>query len=322
MKAPMIQQWNLTVEGQLPMASLVRVADEERESYHLFGAVEGNAAVYNPALSASQNRLTVNARRPMGQYYQGLALGQAVGTASFNALVVSFEKRMTHGLALIAGYRWSKCLNESESAFFNADAYTTPNPKADRGLCGYDVPHQLRFSYSWQLPNFTSLGNLAHHVLGGWATNGIVVVRSGLPFSVVSGIDNSLSGINQDRADLVGNLSSSGDRSKADQLNRWFNTAAFTQNALGTFGSAGRNILRGPGFANVDFSVTRSFKIPFGPNAESQALQFRAGFFNIFNILNHANFNNPVNSVSSSTFGRILSAQDPRIIQFALNFVF
>jgi len=79
-------------------------------------------------------------------------------------------------------------------------------------------------------------------------------------------------------------------------------------------------MLRGPGFANIDFSVSRSFPVPIGPNAESQKLQFRADFFN---LLNHANFNNPVSSVSSTTtFGRILSAQDPRILQLALKFVF
>ena len=320
MLAPMIQQWNLTVERQLPMASLLRLAYEGQESYHLFGAVEGNAAVYNPALSASANRLTVNARRPMGQYYQGLALGQNVGTSSYNALIVSLEKRLTHGLTLIAGYRWSKCLNESESAFFNADAYTSPDPMADRGVCSYDVPHQLRLSYSWQMPAFRSMGLVARSILGGWATNGIVVVRSGLPFSVVSGIDNSLSGINQDRADIVGDPSIAGDRTKAEKLQKWFNTSAFATNALGTYGSASRNMLRGPGFANIDFSVSRSFPVPIGPNAESQKLQFRADFFN---LLNHANFNNPVSSVSSTTtFGRILSAQDPRILQLALKFVF
>jgi hypothetical protein len=319
MPAPMIQQWNFTVERQLPMAALLRLAYEGQESYHLFGAVEGNAAIYNPALSASANRQTVNARRPMGQYYQGLALGQNVGTASYNALVVSLEKRLTNGITLIAGYRWSKCMNESESAFFNADAYTSPNPKADRGVCSYDVPHQLRLSYSWQLPAFRSMNLFARTILGGWATNGIVVVRSGLPFSVVSGIDNSLSGINQDRADVVGDPSLSGDRSKAQKLQQWFNTSAFTTNALGTFGSASRNMLRGPGFANIDFSVSRSFPVPFGPNAEAQKLQFRADFFN---LLNHANFSNPVPSVSSTTYGRILSAQDPRILQLALKFIF
>lgn len=78
-------------------------------------------------------------------------------------------------------------------------------------------------------------------------------------------------------------------------------------------------MLRGPGFANIDFSVSRSLPIPIGPNAEAQKLQFRADFFN---LLNHANFSNPVASVSSSTYGRIVSAQDPRILRLALKLIF
>ncbi|HZQ56125.1 MAG TPA: hypothetical protein VFB14_28290 [Bryobacteraceae bacterium] len=286
---------------------------------HHFGAAEGNAAVYNPALSPSANRLSVNARRPLGKYYQSLALGQDVGTASYDTFVASIEKRLSSGLTLIGGYRWSKCLDESESAFFAVDEYTTPNPKADRGRCGYDIPQQFRFSYSWQLPTPKAMGALARNFLGGRSTSGIVVVRSGFPFSVFSGIDNSFSGINQDRADLVGDASMPGDRSKAQQLRQWFNTAAFRSNALGTYGSAGRNILSGPDYADIDFSVIRSFAVPIGPKAESQKLQLRADFFN---LLNHANFNNPSNTVSSSTFGRILTAGEPRILQLALKFVF
>ncbi len=142
MKAPMIQQWNFTVERQLPSAMLLRVAYEGEESYHLFGSVEGNAAIYNPALSAAANRTAVNSRRPLANY-QGLPLGENVGTSSFNALEISVEKRMTHGLTLLGGYRWSKCLNEGEEAFYDTYAYSSPNPKFDRGPCTYNVPNPI-----------------------------------------------------------------------------------------------------------------------------------------------------------------------------------
>lgn len=319
MAPPTILQWNLTVERQLPWASLLRVAYEGQEAYHLFGSVEGNAAVYNPALSAADNRKVVNQRRPMGQYYQGLALGKNVGTSSFNALVVSVEKRMSHGVTVLAGYRWSKCLNESERAFFDANAYSSPNPKFDRGPCSYDVRQQLRISYAWQLPSFPSLGFVGRHVIGGWQSNGILNLRDGLPYTVTSGIDNSLSGIGSDRADITGNPSLPGDRSKGQMLQQWFNTQAFTTNALGTYGTSSRNMLVGPGVANVDFSMVKVFPIRKGPLAETQALHFRAEFFNLFN---RANFNNPSSSVIASTFGRVLSAADPRIVQFGLKFVY
>ncbi len=319
MKPPTIQTWNFTLERQLPWTSLIRVAYEGQEAYHLGATVEVNAAVYNPALSAAANRQAVDARRPMGQYYQGLGLARNEFTSSFNALVVSVEKRATHGLTFLSGYRWSKCLNVADSGFFGSVDFSTPNPRDDRGLCSYDVSNQFRFSYSWRFPTFQSRGLIARNVLGGWETNGIVNVRDGLPFTVVSGIDNSLSGIGKDRADLVGSPSLPSGRSKTEKLQQWFNTKAFTPNALATYGTSARNFLRGPGFANVDFSLVRAFPIRKGPFAEKQEIQFRAEFFNLFN---RANFDLPTASATSSTFGRVLSAQDARIIQLGLKFVY
>jgi hypothetical protein len=78
-------------------------------------------------------------------------------------------------------------------------------------------------------------------------------------------------------------------------------------------------MLRGPDFANVDFSVGRNFPIRKGPLGESKQFQFRAEFFNLFN---RANFNNPTSSATSSSFGRVSSAGDPRIVQLGLKFVY
>ncbi|HUQ90754.1 MAG TPA: carboxypeptidase regulatory-like domain-containing protein [Bryobacteraceae bacterium] len=319
MKAPTIQQWNFTIERQLPASALIRVAYEGQSAYHLFGSVEANAAVYDPLLSVNDNRRTITQRRPLGQYYQGLALGKNIGTSSFNALVVSVEKRMAHGFSVLGGYRWSKCLNMSDSAFFDANAYASPNPRFDRGPCGYNVPHQLRFSYGWQLPGFQSLGSIAKTVIGGWQTNGILNVRDGLPFSVSSGIDNSFTGIGRDRADIIGDPNLSNDRPKAERVAQYFNTRAFQSNALGTFGTSSRNMLIGPGLATFDIAISKQFPLRFGKFAETQKLTFRAEFFNLFN---RANFGNPNASLISSTFGRITSAGEPRITQLSMKFVF
>jgi hypothetical protein len=163
------------------------------------------------------------------------------------------------------------------------------------------------------------MGAFGRYALSGWETNGLLTLRSGLPFTVSSGIDNSLSGIGLDRADITGSPSLPGGRSKAQQLQQWFNTQAFAQNALGTFGTSSRDLLHGPRFADIDFALVRAFTLGKGKQAESRALQFRGEFFNLFN---RANFNNPTSSVTSSSFGRILGAGDPRIVQLGLKFVF
>jgi hypothetical protein len=169
------------------------------------------------------------------------------------------------------------------------------------------------------IPVPRSMGALARNVLGNWETNGILTLQSGIPFNITSGVDDSLSGIGLDRAELVGNPPLPGGRSQAQQLHEWFNTQAFTVNTLGTYGNTPRNYLEGPGFANLDFSVMRGFPIHIGPLAESQVLQLRGEFFNVFN---HPNFNNPTSSVTSSNFGQILGAASPRVIQLGLKFVY
>ena len=102
----------------------------------------------------------------------------------------------------------------------------------------------------------------------------------------------------------------SSDRSKGDQIYQYFNKAAFTSNAVGTFGSTGRNSFRGPAFVNFDSGLYKSFKVQ---ERLTTTLRFEA-----FNMLNHTNLKNPNNSVSSSQFMRITSAYDPRIMQVAL----
>jgi hypothetical protein len=319
MKASLVQQWNVTTERQLPWSALLRIAYEGESANHLPGALEGDAAVYNPALSAAANRKNEQAQRPLGQSYQSLLLSHNVGISNFNALNASVEKRMTQGLTFLAGYRWSKCLDDvnENAATYTASAYTSTNPAFDYAPCVYNVPNQFRFSYAWRIPAAQSMNAFARTVLGNWETNGILTLQSGLPFTITSGVDNSISGIGLDRADTVGNPALAGNRSTSQKLQQWFNTQAFAMNALGTFGDSQRNLLLGPGLANFDVSLIRSFPIRKGPSAESQAIQFRAEFFNAFN---HPNFGLPNSSVASSSFGRITTVADPRIMQLALKF--
>ena len=318
MAYPVIQQWNLALERQLWKGLLVRAAYEGMESYHLFGGVEQNAAVYIPGESTFEN---TQDRRPMGQYFTSNSINTATGTASYNALAITVEKRAAHGLTFLAGYRWAKMLDELNGGgtSLGQGDYTTPDPKFDHALSSVDVNHQFIGSYVWELPTPQSLGFFGRNVIGGWRSSGVLTLRAGFPYSILSGLDYSYSGIGSDRADLIGDPSLAGSRSKAAQLAEWFNTAAFTFNAPGTFGNAGRNILRAPGLATFDFSMSKSFPLKFGPFAETQHLDFRAEAFNLFN---RANFGRPDRTITDPTFGQVLSAGDPRILQLALRYSF
>jgi len=127
--------------------------------------------------------------------------------------------------------------------------------------------------------------------------------------TVVVGTDNSRTGNGADRPNVVGTVAVSN-----PSIAQWFNTAAFQAGAVGTFGNAGRNSLQGPGAFTFDAALMRDF-----PITERHHIQFRT---EAFNILNHAVFSNPVATFTSSSFGRVLGANDPRILQFAVKYLF
>ena len=154
-------------------------------------------------------------------------------------------------------------------------------------------------------------------VLSNWSVVSLFQISSGLPFNVVTGRDASLTGVGFDRPNVTGEPRRSSYVDKSDMLNRFFNVAAYSANLPGQYGSSGRNPLSGPGLQNVNISLVRSF--PIGEHFGR--IQFRSEFFN---ALNHPNLGQPDGNLAnaSTTFGKITTAADPRIIQFALRYQF
>jgi hypothetical protein len=190
----------------------------------------------------------------------------------------------------------------------NGPLYQNPlNRNADYGVCDFDLRHSAVASLVVASPRFAS--KWMDRMLGDWQLSPIVSVHSGFPFTPTSGQDNSRTGEGADRPNVVGDP-------YVQNLNTrvWLNPVAFAANAVGTFGNAGWNSLRGPGSFNIDVGLSRAFRI-----RESQRLQLR---FEFFNSTNHVNFNNPGSNINVSNFGTILGAQDPRILQFALKYMF
>jgi hypothetical protein len=132
----------------------------------------------------------------------------------------------------------------------------------------------------------------------------------GYPFTVTSGVDNARTGTGGQRADLTGDPILAGDRTRGQVITEWLKKSAFAPNALGTFGTLGRNTFEGPGYANVDLGLAKSFRI-----AERVAATLR---FEAFNAFNRVNLNVPTAGQTSGNFMRITSAYDPRILQLAL----
>ncbi|MCI0418847.1 MAG: TonB-dependent receptor [Acidobacteria bacterium] len=318
-----VQQWNLTLERLFWGNTVVRASYVGSKGTHLSLDVEGNPALYIPGqcgatpCSTPQN---TNSRRSFRNFASMLTSASA-GNSFHNALQLSLERRISAGLTLFSNYTWGKSLDivsQNANGLFRGAFNTVSNPfdlGAYRGLSDFDLSHSLATSFVWQLPSSKEGRFVPKYVLSGWQVSGVWVWQTGQPFSIFSGIDNSLSGVGLDHADFVPGISPflDPDRPRGEVINQYFNVAAFQQNALTTFGNSGRNILRGPGFNNLDIGIMKT--IPLAQ--ERYSATFRAEFFNSSNT---PQFLAPAISKASPQFGRILRARDPRILQFALKF--
>jgi hypothetical protein len=308
------QQWNVTLERQvLGAANIIRATYMGSKGTRLPLVYTENVGRYIPGQSTRAN---VNERRPYWPDFSGVKVMKSVANSTYHAAVFTYERRFTRNWSMTSSYTFSKNIDSAINAgTSNTGVINNPYDwNSDRGLSDSHRPHAFVTSYLWDLPKLTDRHPVLRAILGGWQNNGIVSGYSGLTFSASAGIDQSMTGNGADRADSTRDWRLPSDRSKNDQILRWFDPAAFALPREGTFGNSGRNILSGPRSINVDWGLFKQIPVREGHN-----LQFRTEFFNLFN---HANLGLPNNNLQSPQFGRITGAGAPRIIQFALKYVF
>ena len=214
---------------------------------------------------------------------------------------------MNSGYSVLANYTLSKCMSDPATTELTGPTIVDPtNPDLDYAACDSDRRHVINASVVAFTPSFSN--KALNAILGSWQVAPLVRWQSGSPFTVTTGVDNALSGIGGQRAvQLTDDVF--GDKSP----NNYLNAAAFGSPAPGTYSTLTPNAFYGPSRLQNDLGLSKNFSIG------QRRLQFR---WEIFNVLNTANFNNPTTGLNSSNFGRILSAQDPRIMQFAFMFDF
>lgn len=314
LKPTYMTQWNVSYQRQLPGDWLASVTYLGNRTRHMWLTYDLNPAVYGPGATTgnTNTRRVLYLQNPsQGQYIANLFQTDDGANADYNGLLLSVQHRFRRNFTVLANYTWSHCIDDGDfTGDIRGAVYQIPNNRrADRADCGFDVRHLLNVSMVAQSPIH---GNgLVGHVLGGWQIAPIVRAYTGIPLNIVSGRDNSLTGEGLDRPNLVSTSIYNDDISPAL---RWLNPAAFAQNPAGTFGNLGRNVARAPGQLNFDLAFSRIFSV-----TERWRLEARA---EAFNVINHTNFNAPNGTLTSTTFGRITSAGDPRILQFAMKLLF
>ncbi len=315
-----ISNWNLRVEHQFGLNWVASAGYVGSAAYHLssnqVGREEQNPAIYIPGNGSDGQPFSTVANtqaRRINQNFGNVSLYPDSYNARYNSLQLSMEKRFSRGLSVVCNYTWEKTLDD----FPAGGAVTDPfNLRNDWGLSNDNVSHVFHLSEVWQVPHF-QLNGFAGRLANGWEVTSISTWQGGFPFSVFSGLDNSFSGVGYDHADFTGSNYSQAvlsGQSHGQMVNQYFKTSLFTYNAIGRFGDAGKNVLIGPRSFNTDLALIKDTTV-----TEYTKVQFRAEFFNVFN---NVNFYAPSNSVVNQNFGAITSAKDPRILQFALKFVF
>jgi hypothetical protein len=308
-----ISQWNLVVERQLGKNLLLKASYIGNKSTHLWNQTEANPAVFTGASTSTvantNSRRGLNRQNPSptaGGLVGPIAQADPSGTANYQGLILSVNKRYSQNFSILANYTYSHCLDIADNANDLAfPQYQNPlNPAGEYGKCTYDHRHNFNTSIVASSPSNWK-DTWTRRLLSDWGLLAIVSARSGDWVNPVSGADNSRTGIGNDRPNVVTNS-----RLSQRTIAKWFNTAAFTPNPLGTFGNAQRNSILGPAYIDFDLGFTRSFRF-----TETKDFEFRA---EAFNVLNHTNLNDPGTNLSaSSTYGKITSSADPRIIQLS-----
>lgn len=311
---PMVLSYNLTVQREVTPGLSVQVGYVGNRGYN---------QPYNQRLDASlpgTGTAGIEIFQKFGRTANTTLRGYGVDSF-YNALQVSAEKRLAHGVAFTVAYTWSRSIDYTS----NNGALTNPIfLEFNKGASDFDRTHGLSISHTFELPfgrgrRYLRQGPAAV-ILGGWQLNGIFQAYTGRPFSVT-----------MSNAQLAGGP---GNSQRPDQLRApaitgevgpgtsWFDTSAFAAPSANRYGTAGRNTLRGPGLANYDFSIFKSFTV-----SEKKRLEFRT---EIYNLTNTPHFNQPDGNFSGTAFGSVTSTigtnglvgGGEREVQFALRFLF
>ena len=318
--------YNLSVQKAVSSNTTIEAEYVGSRTVHADSSTVDNMPVLPPPGTTS----SVQSRRP----YSQLAAFTTIrwnGWATFNGLTLKANRRFSHDLSFETTYTWSKSLDDASDTGTTNNEYNLPQnsyaPQLEVAPSSFDHRNRFTATAVYDLPIARGTSGLMRTALAGWRTSGLFLAQSGAPFTINLstaagnepadvGLVNSTT--NVERPNVMGNPDNG-----PHTATEWFNTAAFSLPAPFTFGSVGRNDVFGPGLVDLDLSVQKDFVLP----VEGSKLQFR---FDMFNALNHPNFNvpgriatfNAAGVQTSPTFGAITSAQDPRELQVALKFIF
>ena len=351
---PEYHSWNLSVQRELPMQSVLEVNYTGSRGTHLFmpittlsplsqqhwgmGRTALNALVPNPFFGQitdsrsplSQANVTrVRTLRPM-PHFDGTNVGTAEparGDSNYHALQIKWEKRFSKGLTMLSHYTWSKMIDNVSHSSGNVSwlggstsLQNIWDLRGERSLSSHDIAGRFVITGSYALPFGrgrafgTNMNRVLNWIAGGWDLSGVFLAQSGMPLQVLQSGGNIWDGTQ--RPNLIGDPSTSG--RIQDRLTGYFNRAAFSQPAADVPGSAPRNLnYRGPGITTLDAALLKSVYVREGHRLE---IRLEAS-----NFTNTPMFGDPALSFGAVDFGQINGLRNgvgPRNMQLGLKYYF
>ncbi len=318
---PYLQQWNLSVQRQVGANLLLSGTYLGNETTHMWTGTELNPAIYSPGATVrteNQNRVLYLQNPAYGKYYSTIGQLDDGGTASYNALLLTAQRRMSNHFTVLGNYTWSHCISSPETTELTGPTYINPqNRNQDRANCSSDRRNLVNISLVATSPHFSN--HLLNMVGGGWQLSAIVRYQSGNFSTITTGVDTAVSGIGGQRPNLIASDVFAANPTPRQYLLR----SAFATPAAGMLGNMGALNILNPSMVQIDMGLVRDFRF-----RERHTVQFR---WEVFNVPNLVNLSPPVSALNAGSFGQILSdisasggqsAGDPRIMQFALKYVF
>jgi hypothetical protein len=316
-KQPASYQYSIGVQRQLNAKSVLSISYVGNQNRYQNDYRETNLPdqSYLPALIAGSQYNTAPGLPYLGFHSINLSTNEA--NSHYNGLQIDLNSQIGRDLALRAYYTLSRTIDPTTAGNGGGDLGNISNPylgwKYDDGPGGYDRTHNAAVNFIYDIPLLRHSSNkFMKTALGGWEVSGIVTITSGLPINAQLTGGQSGNGLPNatNRPDQVGHVS------YPHTVGEWFDTSAFVSPAVGAFGNAGHNSLRGPGRDNWNLSVFKSFVFS---ETRGSRLELRLESFNAWN---HTEFDQVSNALGSSNFGQVTSAFDPRVFQLGAKVYF
>ena len=308
---PLVNKWNFNIQRDMGWNSVFEVAYIGSKGNRLTDNYNGNQPVNDP-----KPNVDTLSRRPfkfVGN--SNISFTNSNGRSLYHALTAKWDKRFSDGVGFLGAYTWGHAMADTGTTLSGGPGNRTPHQSLEYAHASFDVRHRFVLSGNWELPIGKNLSGAARTIASGWQLNGILSLQTGNYLNISTNrAVCSCSGTR--RPDPVSGKNPNGAPAGGRTPEEWFDTSAFQDPAVGTYGALGNYSNQRPGISTLDLSLFKDFQFN-----ERMKAQFRV---ESFNLANTPQFNAPNSTHGAGAFGRITGTRggSNRQFQLAIRFMF